>query len=193
MRTHQPTRLAAVAVIALAFVAAGDAEPQSLRAKNALRKFDRAVQRADAARDEAVALAGATLAQELDEALKAAMKAGSLEEANAIKSAKEARAKSKPRGLAAVATLDGRWNVIYGNGIKRRYAFKGEHFEWIEKDQTRPGTLTRDDGAFLLDTGDGKVERWTPVAERCFVEHFNPKATYPDSDADEFGVAKREK
>jgi hypothetical protein len=189
---HQRKRLPALVVIVLILIAAGDAEPRSLKAKAALRKFDRAVERAEAARDEAVAAAASTLATELDEALKAAMKAGSLEEANAIKSAKESRAKNKPRGMAA-PTLEGRWRVVYGNGTRRRYAFHGERFEWFEGEQTRPGALTRDDGAFLIDTGDGKLERWTPAAGRCFIEHFNPKATFPDRDADEFGVATREK
>ena len=61
--------------------------PKSPKAKAALAKYDRAVAKAKADYDRAVATAARELRGDLDDALKAAMKAGSLDEAKRIEAA----------------------------------------------------------------------------------------------------------
>jgi hypothetical protein len=82
------TVLATVLTLPLLTSAAGDDPgPKSPKAKAALRKYDRSVERAKAEYDRAVAAAAKDLRSELDVALKAAMSAGSLAEAKAIEAA----------------------------------------------------------------------------------------------------------
>lgn len=51
------------------------------------------------------------------------------------------------------------------------------------------GKLAVKDREIILDLGDGKLERWTLGRDgRLFVEHFNPRSTYPDSPPDQIGI-----
>lgn len=83
-----------VTLLTLPLVAAegDDAPPKSSKAKAALKKYDRAVEKAKADYDRAVAAAGKELRGELDVSLKAAMKAGTLDEAKRIEAAMPAGA-----------------------------------------------------------------------------------------------------
>jgi hypothetical protein len=188
-RSRSWLSLVIVVPIALAAGAGDVPAPRSAKARTALRKYDRAVEKARGEYDAAVAAATKVLAAELDEALKAAMKAGSLEEANSIKAAKESRATGKtPR---AAASLDGKWSVVSGNDTTRTYVFDGTALRWTQGGRTHDGSVKAVDGAFLVDTGDGKLERLTLVNERFFIEHFNPAQTYPAGVPDEFGLGTR--
>jgi hypothetical protein len=49
--------------------------------------------------------------------------------------------------------------------------------------------LSVKDREIILDLSDGKLERWTLGHDgRLFVEHFNPRANYPDSQPDQIGI-----
>ena len=171
---------------------AGDGEPQSTKAKAALRKYERTVAKAKADYDQAVAAAGKTLSAELDEALKVAMKSGSLEEANRIKAAKDERGAADP----GAAPFDGTWAVVYGNGITRRYVIRAGRMAIEEGERKWTGQIRVKDGTVLADVSDHqgpKLERLTMVGGRFFIEHYHPAQTYPDGVAQVFGVAARQK
>lgn len=74
-------------LLALAQTPAAPEQPRSPKARAALTKYDRAVAKAKADYDRAVATAARELRGDLDDALQAAMKAGSLEEAKRIDAA----------------------------------------------------------------------------------------------------------
>jgi hypothetical protein len=51
------------------------------------------------------------------------------------------------------------------------------------------GKLAVKDREIILDLSDGKLERWTLGRDgRLFVEHFNPRASYPNSPPDQIGI-----
>lgn len=93
---HFTSVVVAALVLPLTVAASGDEErPKSPKATIALKKYDRAVEKAKADYDRAVAAAAKELRAELDVALKGAMKSGSLDEAKAIEAA------MPPRRLSA--------------------------------------------------------------------------------------------
>jgi hypothetical protein len=48
------------------------------------------------------------------------------------------------------------------------------------------------DREVILDLSDGKLERWTLGHDgRLFVEHFNPKSSFPDDTPDQIGIGTR--
>jgi hypothetical protein len=53
-------------------------------------------------------------------------------------------------------------------------------------------SLVEKDKEVLLDFKDGKLERWTLGKDgRLFVEHFNPRDSYPAGPPDQIGVGVR--
>lgn len=83
----------------------------------------------------------------------------------------------------------GTWAVVYHpNRAVRVYTVSAAG----EVSFPEGGTKTKlqvKDRETLLDLSDGKLERWTVGRDgRLFVEHFNPKANYPDGPPDQIGV-----
>ena len=83
----------------------------------------------------------------------------------------------------------GTWTVTYHpNRAVRVYAVSAEG-EVTFRDAGTKARLEVRVKEVLLDLGDGKVERWTVGRDgRLFVEHFNPKASYPGGGPDQIGV-----
>lgn len=85
----------------------------------------------------------------------------------------------------------GTWVVTYHpNGAVRTYAVAADGEVTLTEFGTK-GKLVEKDREILLDLADGKLERWTLGRDgRLFVEHFNPKASYPDGRPDQIGIGR---
>jgi hypothetical protein len=83
----------------------------------------------------------------------------------------------------------GNWMVTYTpNRAVRVYTVTASGDVSFAESSTR-GKLTIKDREVILDLSDGKLERWTLGHDgRLFVEHFNPKDTYPDGTPDQIGI-----
>ena len=126
MRIVRRARTGLLIILSFFVLGLADAPPRSLKAQLALRKYDRAVERARSDYDATVNAASKVLAAELDEALKLAMKSGSLDEANSIKAARDARVTTaRPEKGSRLGGLDGSWSLVYGNGVRRTYVISG--------------------------------------------------------------------
>lgn len=86
----------------------------------------------------------------------------------------------------------GTWTVTYHpNRAVRVYTASAEGEVSFAESGTK-GKLAVKDRDILLDLSDGKLERWTLGRDgRLFVEHFNPKATYPAGPPDQIGIGVR--
>ena len=107
-------------------------EPKSPVARNALKKYDEAIEKAKASYDIAEASARKELSAGLDDALKAAMAAGSLDEANrinAIRSDEKAEPEQKPSvKLEVPRKVLGKWFISDAEGHdKRRIFLRKDH------------------------------------------------------------------
>jgi hypothetical protein len=98
-------------------------------------------------------------------------------------------------GPAAPALKDknpispGVWTVTYHpNRAVRVYTVSADGDVSFSESTTK-AKLTVKDRAVTLDFDDGKLERWTLGHDgRLFVEHFNPKSSYPDNPPDQIGI-----
>jgi hypothetical protein len=86
----------------------------------------------------------------------------------------------------------GVWAITYTpNRATRTYTVKEDGSVLFVEAGTK-GRLTRKGADLLLDFGDGKLERVTLARDgRLFVEHFNPKAAFPDGFPDQIGIGVR--
>ena len=86
---------------------------------------------------------------------------------------------------AGVVKFAGLWAIEYTNGDKRRYAISADGTEaFVEaggKPQPSPAKarLTLKGNDFLVDWGNGALERMKITGKNLSVEHFNPKTNYP--------------
>jgi len=83
----------------------------------------------------------------------------------------------------------GTWTVTYHpNRAVRVYTVTAEGDVSFAESGTK-GKLAVKDREVILDFADGKLERWTLGHDgRLFVEHFNPKSSYPDNPPDQIGI-----
>jgi len=73
--------------------------------------------------------------------------------------------------------LQGLWEVKYSNGNTRTYGISNTgEVQFME--ERRFGRIYRAGRDYLLEFGDGKVERLT-LQPTIKLEHFDPKSTYP--------------
>ena len=93
-------------IVPLLLAATGDnLKPKSAKARAAITKYDRAVAKAKADYDSAVAAAKKNLKGELDVALRAALKAESLDEAKAIEATMLRHGEGDPEPTGSVALM----------------------------------------------------------------------------------------
>src|SRR5215212_9965546 len=83
----------------------------------------------------------------------------------------------------------GTWTVTYHpNRAVRVYTVSADGDVSFPESGSK-AKLTVKDREVTLDLSDGKLERWTLGRDgRLFVEHFNPKASYPDGPPDQIGI-----
>lgn len=167
-----PTRRAAlfVALLTLPLLAPADGErpskPKSAQAKPALRKYDDAAATAQRAYERALATARKERQADLDKALKAAMRAGSLEEAKAIEAAAKeiAHDAAAPNDEAAVKdVLLGTWVVV-----------ASEPSEWtFLADGTVRSNRNGPNGVWRLEKGHVMI-RWNESQWETFEAPIHP-------------------
>jgi hypothetical protein len=173
----RPDRLWIGSVALLCLLCAAPAQPKSLRARTAIKKFERSVDAAQMTYDRAVAAARKELRAEMDAAIDAAMRAKRLDDAKAIEAARDARVVGKLRTNQAADGLVGTWRVTWTDGSERTYEIDAAgDVAWGDKRrplQRRPGS-----GGVVTDPGlDGaSVERFTRAEDRLLVELFKPAA-----------------
>lgn len=86
---------------------------------------------------------------------------------------------------AGVVRFAGLWAIEFTNGDKRRYAISTDGtVAFVEsggKPQPSPAKakLTLKGNDFLVDWGNGALERMKIAGKNLAIEHFNPKANYP--------------
>lgn len=86
---------------------------------------------------------------------------------------------------AGVVRFAGLWAIEFTNGDKRRYAISTDGtVAFVEsggKPQPSPAKakLTLKGNDFLVDWGNGAIERMKIAGKNLAIEHFNPKTNYP--------------
>lgn len=159
-------------------------QPKSPKARAAITKYDRAVEKAKADYDRAVAAAGKAMLTELELAKKQAMKADNLPEASAIQAVAErtkqefgerGTTSEESRQAPGLKGLIGKWVVRYGNGAEREYVIAPDGRVTFNDGPTAP--IRKTDDGLLVDFNDGKVERLHLVDGLLIIEHFDPKST----------------
>ena len=83
----------------------------------------------------------------------------------------------------------GVWTVTYHpNRAVRVYTVSADGDVSFSESTTK-AKLTVKDRQVTLEFDDGKLERWTLGHDgRLFVEHFNPKSSFPDNPPDQIGI-----
>ena len=83
----------------------------------------------------------------------------------------------------------GTWTVTYHpNRAVRVYTVTADGDVSFPEFGSKAKLAVRD-REVTLDFADGKLERWTLGRDgRLFVEHFNPKASFPDGPPDQVGI-----
>jgi hypothetical protein len=177
--------------IASCLIAAGAAGPaaddrrlKTAAANAALRKYDATVAKAKADYDKAVRPARELAVKELTDAMKAATRAGDLNEANEINAAIAALNAAAQGG--ADGGLVGTWDVLYSNGHRRTYKlFPDGTVEWVGTRRT--AKAFQRGGDLLLEIESGKLERLSAWNGRLVLEHYYPATHYPNDPPDQIG------
>lgn len=196
MRTQTTRGILLSLLVTLPLLVAADEpkaeQPKSPKAKAALKKYDRAVEKAKADYDRAVAAAAKELNGELDVALKAAMKSGTLDEAKRIEAVGKSIAMPTPdKTSRSIEGLVGTWEIRYANQTERTYTIDKRGLLTCGGKQ---GHLVPTPNGIANPVGfeNGKRERYTPTADgRLLIEHFAPDSTFPDGAPDQIGVGVR--
>jgi hypothetical protein len=144
------------------------------------KEFATAVQKAQAQYDAAVKSAADVHRARVQAALDRATKAGDLDRALGLRSELQGLGGDVlPLFGASGEVVPGRWRITYfPNGVRRTYVVKSSG-EVTCTEANLKGRLRRDGSSVFLDFEEGKLERLTFAGSRVFVEHFNPKESFP--------------
>lgn len=86
----------------------------------------------------------------------------------------------------------GRWNIEFANGVRQACEVGEDGKAWaVEPLRASPGKAKVEGQAVTMTFQDGRVERWTPVAQTMVVEHWCPAAEYPTG-TPVLGIARRD-
>ena len=84
--------------------------------------------------------------------------------------------------------VSGEWSVRYSNGALRTYSVLADGtVVWMDGSTKRAGKLVPDGGSFVLEFGDGKVERLA-VKPALIIDHFSTKALFQSGSAADFSA-----
>lgn len=84
-----------------------------------------------------------------------------------------------------IVRFAGMWTIQYTNGSSRRYSISADGSVTFDETGGKPLTpavkrkVELKGNDFLIDWGDGTLERLKIAAKNLMIDHFNPKATYP--------------
>lgn len=151
--------------------------------EKARQEFAATVRKAQADYDAVVQAAAEKLRPRLETALERATKARQLDAAKALMTEIEGLgAGALPVfGAGGGDAVPGTWLVKYHpNGVRRTYVVKPSgDVSCTEGTSTFTGKIKKDGAGLLLDFNDGKLERLTFAGNRVFVEHYDPKGSFP--------------
>jgi len=136
------------------------------------------------------------LIMELEKALDEATKSGDLDDAIKIRDAiKVLKKGAEPPNISGPLEFGksgdrpkyptGVWRIMWPNGSERLYRFSGKKVKAEDSNASwkRTGSLTQKKSDLYLEfPSDDAIERLSMVGDRLFVEHWEPKSTYPKSD-----------
>jgi S1-C subfamily serine protease len=89
------------------------------------------------------------------------------------------------------AALAGKWTLQYANGAVREYLIDADGDVQFPT-ESRKVRLRHKKGNWLLDFGDGKLERVRFLSgQEIYVEHYNPAAMFASGDYDTWAVGRR--
>jgi hypothetical protein len=93
-----------------------------------------------------------------------------------------------------IAVLAGEWKVTYTNDAVRVYAIDKDGTVVFDEEKLK-GQIKRKGASLLLEFDkDDRLERLTLGTDgRLFVEHWNPKADFPDAKPKHMGIGVRQK
>ena len=84
--------------------------------------------------------------------------------------------------------ITGEWSVRYSNGALRTYSVLADStVVWMDGSTKRAGKLAPEDGSFVLEFGDGKVERLA-IRPALIIDHFSTKALFQSGGAPDFSA-----
>lgn len=95
---------------------------------------------------------------------------------------------------AGIVRFAGVWKIDYTNGVKRRYAISADGGVTFDESAGKPvtpptkGKLELKGNDYLIDWGDGSLERLKISAKNLMIDHFSPKATFPSGQPSARGV-----
>lgn len=146
----------------------------------ARQQYRDAVRKAQQDHDAAIEAAAAKLRTRLQAAIEQATKARQMDTVKTLLAELESLA---PGALPVFGTkgdvVQGTWSVAYhAGGAKRTYVVKaGGEVACAELGLS--GSIRQENGKLMLDLHDGKLERLTFAGGRMFVEHYDPKDSFP--------------
>lgn len=84
-------------------------------------------------------------------------------------------------GAGGGDAVPGTWSIKYHpNGVRRTYVVKPNgDVSCTEGTSAFTGKIKKEGADLLLDFNDGKLERLTFAGNRVFVEHYDPKGSFP--------------
>ena len=175
---HAPSIFVALAIMM------ASSEPVGLVARDDLDKarqqYQESVHKAQQDYNAAVEAAAGKLRVRIQAALEQATKARQMDVAKSLLAELDTLA---PGALQLPGTrtevVPGTWRVTYHPGsVRRTYVIKAAGDVTCEE-LSLSGSIRQDKGSLLLDLHDGKLERLTFAGGRVFVEHFDPKDSFP--------------
>jgi hypothetical protein len=125
--------------------------------------------------------------------MRAATRAGDLDEANRIKAAID-ELNEASEGAGGGRDPVGRWDIHYSNGVDRTYEIRPDgSVAWTDGDGHRgQGRLQRLDGGWLMaEDSKGNAERIAVAGDRLYIEHFHPASRYPNERTRTMAVGTR--
>lgn len=84
--------------------------------------------------------------------------------------------------MGSDSPLVGRWKVEFANGVKEACRIGTNRTAVVsEALRTATGLMESRDNSVVISYQDDRIERWTPVGDRCVVEHWFPVAAFSNT------------
>ncbi|HLQ38302.1 MAG TPA: hypothetical protein VK348_10890, partial [Planctomycetota bacterium] len=148
--------------------------------EKARQQYREAVHKLQQDYDTAVEAAAAKLRVRIQAALEQATKARQTDSAKSLLAELDSLASGAlPVFGSKGDVVPGTWRVVYHPGnVRRTYVVKPGG-EVACEELGLSGNIRQEKGSLFLDLHDGKLERLTFAGARVFVEHFDPKDSFP--------------
>lgn len=125
----------------------------------------------------------------IEQGMRAATKAGNLDEANALKA--ELEDLSGRDFLKETSPPVGTWNLRWSEAAFTKYHFLPDGRVTRELPKSNVGTLSRTGSNLIVDFGDQGIARVNLDGERMVVEWWGKRQDFPDRYPTQFGVGNK--